>query len=44
MTIPIIRSLKYARDLVAEQGDATPITWIRREQLRYHEKLASFPT
>ena len=31
---------KYARDLVAEQGDATPITWIRREQ-RYHEKLAT---
>jgi len=31
---------KYARDLVAEQGEATPITWIRREQ-RYHEKLAT---
>src|SRR6516165_5108625 len=31
---------KYARDLVAEQGDATPVTWIRREQ-RYHEKLAT---
>ena len=31
---------KYARDLVAEQGDATPITWVRREQ-RYHEKLAT---
>ena len=31
---------KYARELVAEQGDATPITWIRREQ-RYHEKLAT---
>jgi len=31
---------KYARDLVAEEGDATPITWIRREQ-RYHEKLAT---
>jgi magnesium chelatase subunit I len=31
---------KYARDLVAEQGDATPITWIRRDK-RYHEKLAT---
>jgi len=31
---------KYARDLVADQGDATPIAWIRREQ-RYHEKLAT---
>jgi magnesium chelatase subunit I len=31
---------KYARDLVAEQGEATPIAWIRREQ-RYHEKLAT---
>jgi len=31
---------KYARDLVAEQGEATPITWIRREQ-RYHQKLAT---
>jgi magnesium chelatase subunit I len=31
---------KYARDLIAEQGDATPIDWIHREQ-RYHEKLAT---
>ncbi len=31
---------KYARDLVAKEGDATPIAWIRREQ-RYHEKLAT---
>lgn len=31
---------KYARDLVAEKGDATPITWIHRDQ-RYHEKLAT---
>ncbi len=31
---------KYARDLVAKHGDATPIAWIRREQ-RYHEKLAT---
>ena len=31
---------KYARELVAEQGDDTPIDWIRREQ-RYHEKLAT---
>jgi magnesium chelatase subunit I len=31
---------KYARDLFAKEGDATPIAWIRREQ-RYHEKLAT---
>jgi magnesium chelatase subunit I len=31
---------KYARDLVAQEGDGTPITWIRREA-RYHEKLAT---
>jgi magnesium chelatase subunit I len=31
---------KYARDLVADQGEATPIAWIRREE-RYHEKLAT---
>ncbi len=31
---------KYARDIVAKEGDATPIAWIRREQ-RYHEKLAT---
>lgn len=31
---------KYARDLVAEKGDDTPIEWIGRDQ-RYHEKLAT---
>ena len=31
---------KYARDLIAEQGDETPIEWIGRDQ-RYHEKLAT---
>jgi magnesium chelatase subunit I len=31
---------KYARDLVAAQGDDTPIEWIGREA-RYHEKLAT---
>jgi magnesium chelatase subunit I len=31
---------KYARDLIAEQGDATPIAWIDRSQ-RYIEKLAT---
>lgn len=31
---------RYARDLVAAEGENTPITWIRREA-RYHEKLAT---
>ncbi len=31
---------KYARDLVADQGDKTPIAWIGRDE-RYHEKLAT---
>jgi magnesium chelatase subunit I len=31
---------KYSRDLVAREGDSTPIAWIGREQ-RYHEKLAT---
>jgi magnesium chelatase subunit I len=31
---------KYARDLIAEMGDETPIAWIRREE-RYAEKLAT---
>ena len=31
---------KYARDLVAEKGNATPIEWIGRHD-RYHEKLAT---
>jgi magnesium chelatase subunit I len=31
---------KYARDLIAERGDDTPIAWIGRND-RYHEKLAT---
>jgi magnesium chelatase subunit I len=31
---------KYARDLVAERGEATPVAWIGRDE-RYHEKLAT---
>ncbi len=31
---------KYARDMMAECGDATPIAWMRRDQ-RYVEKLAT---
>ena len=31
---------KYARDMLAECGDATPIAWMRRDQ-RYVEKLAT---
>ena len=31
---------RYARDIVAELGDATPIAWVHRDQ-RYSEKLAT---
>jgi magnesium chelatase subunit I len=31
---------KYARDLVADKGEETPIEWIGRDD-RYHEKLAT---
>ncbi|MBW8687285.1 sigma 54-interacting transcriptional regulator [Chitinophaga rhizophila] len=31
---------RYARDIVAEKGDATPIAWVHRDQ-RYSEKLAT---
>jgi magnesium chelatase subunit I len=31
---------KFARDLIAENGDATPITWLHRSE-RYGEKLAT---
>jgi magnesium chelatase subunit I len=31
---------KYARDLVANKGDACPIEWVGRDR-RYHEKLAT---
>jgi magnesium chelatase subunit I len=37
---PLAPLSKYARDLVAEKGDDTPIAWVGREA-RYHEKLAT---
>lgn len=37
---PLAPISKYARDLVAEQGDHTPLEWIGRED-RYLEKLAT---
>ncbi|MEM6643590.1 MAG: magnesium chelatase [Bacteroidota bacterium] len=37
---PINPISKFARDLVAEQGDDTPVSWLARED-RYTEKLAT---
>ncbi|MBI1344226.1 MAG: magnesium chelatase [Terrimonas sp.] len=37
---PLYPVSKYAKDLIAEQGDATPIGWLHRSQ-RYGEKLAT---
>jgi magnesium chelatase subunit I len=37
---PLAPISKHARDLIAEQGDQTPIEWIGRDR-RYHEKLAT---
>jgi magnesium chelatase subunit I len=37
---PLAPVSKYARDLVAEKGDDTPVAWVHRDQ-RYHEKLAT---
>ena len=37
---PLAPLSKYARDLVADKGDACPVEWIGRER-RYHEKLAT---
>jgi magnesium chelatase subunit I len=37
---PLAPLSKYARDLLAEKGDACPIEWIGRDR-RYHEKLAT---
>ena len=37
---PLRPLTKYARDLINEKGDATPIEWIHRSQ-RYGEKLAT---
>lgn len=31
---------RYARDLIAEHGDATPVSWLHRDE-RYVEKLAT---
>jgi magnesium chelatase subunit I len=37
---PLAPVSRYARDLIKEHGDATPIEWIHRSQ-RYGEKLAT---
>lgn len=37
---PLAPLSKYARDLIAEKGEETPIAWIGREE-RYLEKLAT---
>ena len=37
---PLAPISKYARDLIAEKGDETPIAWIHRSE-RYGEKLAT---
>jgi len=37
---PMAPISKFARDLIAEHGDDTPITWIHRED-RFFEKLAT---
>lgn len=37
---PLLPISQYARDLIAEKGDATPIEWMHKSQ-RYGEKLAT---
>jgi magnesium chelatase subunit I len=37
---PMAPLSRFARDLVAEKGDQTPITWLHRQE-RYTEKLAT---
>ena len=37
---PLAPVSKYARDLVTDKGDETPIEWVGRDR-RYHEKLAT---
>ena len=37
---PLLPMSKFARDLIAEQGDETPIQWLHRSE-RYGEKLAT---
>lgn len=37
---PFVPISKYARDLIAERGDDTPISWVHRSE-RFYEKLAT---
>ena len=37
---PLIPISRYARDLIAEKGDDTPLTWMHRSE-RFFEKLAT---
>ncbi|HLY72056.1 MAG TPA: sigma 54-interacting transcriptional regulator [Puia sp.] len=37
---PLFPITKFARDVIAEKGDATPVTWLHRDD-RYGEKLAT---
>ena len=37
---PMAPISRYAKDLIAEKGDATPIAWVPREE-RFTEKLAT---
>ena len=37
---PVAPISRYARDLVTEQGDATPVAWLHRSE-RFYEKLAT---
>jgi len=37
---PLAPISRYAKDLIAAQGDATPVAWLHRDQ-RYTEKLAT---
>jgi magnesium chelatase subunit I len=37
---PMHPTSRFAKDLIAEKGDATPITWLHRSE-RYGEKLAT---
>lgn len=37
---PLLPLSRYARDLIAEKGDETPIEWLHRSD-RYNEKLAT---
>jgi len=37
---PLAPISRFAKDLIAEQGDATPVSWLHRDE-RYVEKLAT---